>query len=69
MYSAGEKPIEGCDGLSLVKAINSKNQSKTIFVKELADIENILADFVDDNDVVAFLGAGSIGGLSQGFLT
>tara|TARA_B110000438_G_scaffold303168_1_gene363499 strand:- start:2430 stop:3824 length:1395 start_codon:yes stop_codon:yes gene_type:complete len=69
VYSAGEKPIEGCDGLSLVKAINSKNQSKTIFVKELTDIENILADFVEDNDVVALLGAGSIGGLAQSFLT
>ncbi len=69
VYSAGEKSIEGCDGLSLVKAINSKNQGETIFVKELTDIENILADFVEDNDVVALLGAGSIGGLAQGFLT
>jgi UDP-N-acetylmuramate--alanine ligase len=69
VYSAGEKAIEGCDGLSLVKAINSKNQGETVFVKELTDIENILADFVEDNDVVALLGAGSIGGLAQGFLT
>jgi UDP-N-acetylmuramate--alanine ligase len=69
VYSAGEKSIEGCDGLSLVKAINSKNQGETVFVKDLTDIENILADFVEDNDVVALLGAGSIGGLAQGFLT
>ncbi len=37
-------------------------------MKQLTDIENVLVDFVEQDDIVAFLGAGSIGVLAQDFL-
>ena len=68
VYPAGEERIEGYDGLSLVNAISKKSQGETSFISQLSDVENILADFVEQDDIVALLGAGSIGSLARDFL-
>jgi UDP-N-acetylmuramate--alanine ligase len=68
VYPAGENLIDGYDSSSLVSAISKKKLGAVSFVKQLTDIENVLVDFVEQDDIVAFLGAGSIGVLAQDFL-
>ena len=60
MYAAGEDPISGADGVSLFNVIQKIN-SKSIFVKDLADLPMVLEGFMQDGDVLLLEGAGSIG--------
>ena len=61
VYAAGEAPIVAADGRSLARAVRVAGKVEPVFVAEVADLPQAIADFVQDNDVVLTMGAGSIG--------
>ena len=65
VYPAGESPIVAADGESLCRAIRIKRKVEPIFVADLKDIPSQLKAVVQDGDLVATMGAGSIGGLAR----
>jgi UDP-N-acetylmuramate--alanine ligase len=64
IYSAGEMPIEGADGLSLLKGIAKRSQMTPIFVEEHAQLSSILESVLRDGDVLLTQGAGNIGAIA-----
>ena len=65
VYAAGEMPIAGADGRALARAIRTRGHIDPVFVAELAAVKDVLSDIVHDDDVVALLGAGNIGGIAE----
>lgn len=65
VYAAGEKPIPGVDGRALCGAVRMRGLVDPIFVEKLGNVPGVLADVVRDDDVVAMLGAGSIGAVAE----
>ena len=63
VYAAGELPIADADGRALARGIRARGRVEPIFVKNVAEIVDVLADIVQDDDVLLGLGAGDIGGL------
>jgi UDP-N-acetylmuramate--alanine ligase len=61
VYAAGESPIAGADGRSLSRAIRVRGRKEPIFLKDLAELSEVLCGVVEPGDVVLTLGAGSIG--------
>ncbi len=55
VYAASEQPIVAADGRSLAGKV------EPVFVAEVNDLPQAIADFVQDGDVVLTMGAGSIG--------
>jgi UDP-N-acetylmuramate--alanine ligase len=64
VYSAGEKPLAGADGKSLARAVRVRGAVEPIFIEELAELPNVLAQVLRADDVVLTLGAGSIGAIA-----
>lgn len=64
VYSAGEQPITGADGKSLVKSIASKAQFGPVFVEQHAELAKTLQDILQDGDILMLQGAGNIGALA-----
>lgn len=59
VYSAGEKPIEGIDGESIVKEVKENKKNKEVFyVKEREKIAQFLIDKLKEDDLVITMGAG-----------
>jgi UDP-N-acetylmuramate--alanine ligase len=65
VYSAGEQPIEGADGASLVAAIHKQGKIDPVFVKEHRHLAAILQTILRPNDVLLMQGAGNIGALAS----
>lgn len=65
IYPAGETAIPGIDGQSLCHAIKARGLVEPIFVNELLLVQQVLEGVVRDDDILAILGAGSIGGLGE----
>jgi UDP-N-acetylmuramate--alanine ligase len=65
VYAAGEPAIPGVDGRALCRAIRTRGLVDPIFVDEIGSIAQVLADVVRDDDIVAMLGAGNIGGVAE----
>ncbi len=61
VYAAGESSISGADGRSLCKNIRARGKSTPVFVEDIHTLPGVLADLVQENDVVLTLGAGNIG--------
>jgi UDP-N-acetylmuramate--alanine ligase len=61
VYAAGETPIVAADGRSLARAVRVAGKVEPVFVAEVAELPQAIADFVQDGDVVLTMGAGSIG--------
>ncbi|MFA5083046.1 MAG: UDP-N-acetylmuramate--L-alanine ligase [Hydrogenophilaceae bacterium] len=61
VYAASEAPIVAADGRSLARAVRVAGKMEPVFVAEVSDLPQALADFVRDGDVVLTMGAGSIG--------
>lgn len=68
VYPAGEEPIAGADGRSLARSIRQRGQVDPIFAESVADVPGILADIVEEGDVVITQGAGNIGALARDLL-
>jgi UDP-N-acetylmuramate--alanine ligase len=64
VYPAGEAPIAGADGRAICRAIRGRGQVEPVFVPQLDELPERLADLVADGDVVLTLGAGNIGALA-----
>ena len=61
VYAASETPIVAADGRSLARALRVAGKVEPVFVPEVIDLPQTLADFVQDGDVVLTMGAGSVG--------
>ena len=61
VYAAGEAPIVAADGRSLARAVRVAGKVEPVFVADVAELPQAVADFVQDGDVVLTMGAGSIG--------
>jgi UDP-N-acetylmuramate--alanine ligase len=61
VYAAGEPPIVAADGRSLARAVRVAGKVEPVFVADIAEMPQAIADFVRDGDVVLTMGAGSIG--------
>ncbi|GGY03894.1 UDP-N-acetylmuramate--L-alanine ligase [Massilia dura] len=63
VYPAGEAPIVGADGRSLVRAIRARGKTEPVFVETIGDVPETIMNLVRDGDVVLTMGAGSISGV------
>lgn len=65
VYSAGEDPIPGADGRNLCRSIRQRGVLDPIYVATPAEVPAVLADVLQDGDVVLTQGAGNVGQLSR----
>ncbi|MBD1576880.1 MULTISPECIES: UDP-N-acetylmuramate--L-alanine ligase [Vibrio] len=65
VYSAGEKPIAGADGRALCRTIRSRGKIDPIFVSEVDTLPSVLANLIEDNDLVLTQGAGDVGKVAK----
>ncbi len=65
VYAAGEDPIAGADGRAMARAIRTRGAVEPVFVEQLDDLPGVLADVLDDGDIVLTMGAGDIGACAQ----
>ena len=61
VYAAGEEPIAGADGRAIARAVRSRGAVEPVFVESLQDLHPVLADILEDGDLVLTMGAGDIG--------
>ena len=61
VYSAGEQPIVAADGRALTRAVRVAGKVEPIFVDDINELPQALADVTRDGDVVISMGAGTIG--------
>ncbi|MBI5937941.1 MAG: UDP-N-acetylmuramate--L-alanine ligase [Betaproteobacteria bacterium] len=61
VYAASETPIVAADGRSLARAVRVAGRVEPVFVADVNELPQAVADFVQDGDVVLTMGAGSIG--------
>lgn len=64
VYAAGEQPIVAADGRALTRALRVAGKVEPVFVDEVAQMPQAIADYVRNGDVVITMGAGSIGGVA-----
>ena len=60
IYSAGEKPIQGVSGESIVNAVIEKTNQQVLYVPERKKIAEYLIDLVRPGDLIITMGAGDI---------
>ena len=65
VYAAGEAPIPGADGRALCRTIRSRSRLEPIFVAKPEDAPAVLADILEDGDLVLTQGAGNVGALAR----
>ncbi|MEE3118682.1 MAG: cyanophycin synthetase, partial [Pseudomonadota bacterium] len=64
VYSAGEPAIPGADGRALCRSIRQRGKVEPIFVEDNNEIESLLANVLQDGDLLITQGAGDIGGVA-----
>jgi UDP-N-acetylmuramate--alanine ligase len=67
IYSAGEPPIPGIDSRALCRAIRERGQLEPIYVPDIAGVPEVLANIIQDGDIVLLQGAGTVGQLAAQF--
>jgi UDP-N-acetylmuramate--alanine ligase len=60
VYSAGEEPIAGAGSKNLCGSIRQRGGIDPIYVEQIEDVPNLLADLVCGGDLVLTQGAGSV---------
>jgi UDP-N-acetylmuramate--alanine ligase len=65
VYAAGEAPIVAADGRALARALRVAGRVDPVFVDDIVQMPQAIADFARDGDVVITMGAGSIGAVPQ----
>jgi UDP-N-acetylmuramate--alanine ligase len=63
VYSAGEPPIPGIDSRALCRSIRARGKVEPIFVADSNEIKKTLDSVLEQDDVVLFQGAGTVGQL------
>ncbi len=61
VYSAGEAPIVAADGRALTRAVRVAGKVEPLFVDEVSDLPQAIAQNARAGDVVICMGAGTIG--------
>ena len=61
VYAAGEAPVVAADGRALARALRVAGRVEPVFVDNVADLPQAIADNARAGDVVMCMGAGSIG--------
>jgi len=61
VYAAGEAPVVAADGRSLARALRVAGHIEPVFVDDIRDMPQAIANTAKDGDVVLCMGAGSIG--------
>jgi UDP-N-acetylmuramate--alanine ligase len=61
VYSAGESPIVAADGRALVRALRVAGKVDPLFVDDIAELPQTIAEQAQAGDVVIAMGAGTIG--------
>ncbi len=61
VYSAGEPAIPGADSRALCRSIRQRGKVEPVFVEDNNDIEHLLANALQDGDLLMTQGAGDIG--------
>ncbi|MEO5342153.1 MAG: UDP-N-acetylmuramate--L-alanine ligase [Gammaproteobacteria bacterium SHHR-1] len=64
VYPAGEEPIPGADGRSLIRAIRQRGLVEPVLVDPLDELAEVLAAQLQPHDLLLTLGAGNIGSAS-----
>ena len=64
VYPAGEAPIRGADGRSLVRSVRLAGKVEPLFVEKTSEMRDAVLSRVRDGDVVVTMGAGSIANLA-----
>ena len=59
IYAAGENSIKKINSKNIVKDLRKKKQ-QVFYISKNEDINKILSSFYDDNNLIVFMGAGSI---------
>ena len=68
IYPAGEKPIKNINSKNLVKKIKDLNINKNIFyLDKINKLNPILRFYLQENNIIIFMGAGSITYIAQNF--
>ncbi|QCZ92768.1 UDP-N-acetylmuramate--L-alanine ligase [Salinimonas iocasae] len=65
VYAASEQPIDGADSKSLCRSMRVRGQLEPIYVGNKENLPGILANILQDNDVVMTQGAGNIGQIAR----
>ena len=65
VYSAGETPIAGADSRSLCRTIRSRAKIDPIFVPQAESLPAILANIIQNDDLVLTQGAGDVGKIAR----
>ena len=60
IYSAGEMPISDLNVHELIKSIHENSNKKVYYLKNFSDLPDRLAQIIETNDTIIFMGAGSI---------
>ncbi|MEO6984082.1 MAG: UDP-N-acetylmuramate--L-alanine ligase [Paralcaligenes sp.] len=60
VYSAGEAPLVAADGRALSRALRVAGKIEPLFIENVADLAPAILGFVQRDDVVLVMGAGSI---------
>ncbi|HET8869182.1 MAG TPA: UDP-N-acetylmuramate--L-alanine ligase [Aquabacterium sp.] len=63
VYAAGEAPIVAADGRALTRAVRVAGKVEPVFVDDVQELPQALAQMTRDGDVVISMGAGTIGGV------
>lgn len=65
VYSAGETPIPGADSRALCRSVRSRGKMEPIYVATPSEVPQVLAEILQDGDLVLTQGAGNIGALAR----
>lgn len=65
VYAAGEKPIPGADGRALCRTIRGRGKLDPIFVSDSKALPSILANVLQDGDLLLTQGAGDVGKVAK----
>lgn len=65
VYSAGEKPIYGADSRSLCRTIRTRGKIDPVFVANQNALPSVLANLMQDGDMVLTQGAGDVGKVAK----
>ena len=60
IYSAGEAPIAGIDGRTILSAVEGTTGQRPVYIAERAEVAPYLASVVREGDLVMTMGAGDI---------
>ena len=65
-YSAGEKIIKGATSKDIYLKV-VKNNKKTIYVKNINKLDEKLAKYINKENTIIFMGAGSVSNIAKNY--